>query len=82
MKLTNDFKVKVRLAILEKRENYGGSDADFSKSLGINNAVFSRLKSGETEKILSDISISRNRSINEAIKFYNKIQKIIIRCNR
>jgi hypothetical protein len=54
MNLTNEFKAKVRVAILEKRENYGGSDADFSKSLGINNAVFSRLKSGEIEKILSD----------------------------
>jgi hypothetical protein len=54
MNLTNEFKAKVRVAILEKRENYGGSDADFSKSLGINNAVFSRLKSGETERILSD----------------------------
>jgi hypothetical protein len=54
MNLTNEFKAKVRLAILDKRENYGGSDADFSKSLGINNAVFSRLKNGETEKILSD----------------------------
>ena len=54
MNLTTEFKQKVRVAILEKRENYGGSDADFSKSLGINNAVYSRLKSGETEKILSD----------------------------
>jgi hypothetical protein len=54
MNLTNEFKVKVRAAILEKRENYGGSDTDFSKSLGINNAIFSRLKSGETERILSD----------------------------
>lgn len=54
MNLTPEFKAKVRTAILEKRENYGGSDADFSKSLGINNAVFSRLKKGETEKILSD----------------------------
>lgn len=39
-------------------------------SLKLDDSVF-----GETEKILSDISISRNRSINEAIKFYNKIQK-------
>jgi AAA domain len=54
MNLTNEFKQKVRVAILEKRENYGGSDADFSKSLGINNAVYSRLKSGEVDKILSD----------------------------
>lgn len=54
MNLTTEFKAKVRQAILEKRENYGGSDADFSKSLGINNAIYSRLKKGETEKIMSD----------------------------
>jgi len=54
MNLTKEFKEKVRVAILEKRENYGGSDADFSKSLGINNAIYSRLKSGETDRILSD----------------------------
>jgi hypothetical protein len=29
----------------------------------------------ETEKILSSISIPRNRYINEALKYYNKIQK-------
>jgi hypothetical protein len=54
MNLTTEFKAKVRQAILEKRENYGGSDADFSKSLGINNAIYSRLKKGETERIMSD----------------------------
>ena len=54
MNLTTEFKAKVRQAILEKRDNYGGSDADFSKSLGINNAIYSRLKKGETERIMSD----------------------------
>ena len=39
-------------------------------SLKLDDSVF-----GETEKILSDMSIPRNRYINEAIKFYNKIQK-------
>lgn len=29
----------------------------------------------ETEKILERISISRNRYINEAIDYYNKVQK-------
>ena len=39
-------------------------------SLKIDDSIF-----GETEKILSSISISRNRYINEAIDYYNKIQK-------
>lgn len=40
-------------------------------SLKLEDSVF-----GETEKILSDISIPRNRYINDAVKYYNKIQKM------
>lgn len=39
-------------------------------SLKIDDSIF-----GETEKILSSISIPRNRYINEAIAYYNKVQK-------
>lgn len=39
-------------------------------SLKIDDSIF-----GETEKILSKISIPRNRYINEAIEHYNKVQK-------
>ena len=39
-------------------------------SLKIDDSIF-----GETEKILSSISISRNRYINEALEYYNKVQK-------
>lgn len=39
-------------------------------SLKIDELIF-----GETEKILSQIKISRNRYINEAIDYYNKAQK-------
>ncbi len=39
-------------------------------SLKIDNSIF-----GETEKIVSDIKISRNRYINDALEFYNKVQR-------
>ncbi len=39
-------------------------------SLKIDDAIF-----GETEKILSGIKRSRNRYINEAIDYYNKLQR-------
>jgi predicted transcriptional regulator len=42
-------------------------------SLKIDDSVF-----GETEKILSKIRKPRNRYINEAIEYYNKIQSRII----
>jgi predicted transcriptional regulator len=39
-------------------------------SLKIDDSIF-----GETEKILSKISMPRNRYINEALEYYNKVQK-------
>lgn len=39
-------------------------------SLKIDDSIF-----GETEKILSGIKMPRNRYINEAIAYYNKVQK-------
>jgi len=39
-------------------------------SLKIDDSIF-----GETEKILSGINMPRNRYINEAIAYYNKVQK-------
>ncbi|MDR6966794.1 putative transcriptional regulator [Flavobacterium arsenatis] len=39
-------------------------------SLKIDDSIF-----GETEKILSKMSIPRNRYINEAIECYNKLKK-------
>lgn len=42
-------------------------------SLKIDDSIF-----GETEKILSRIKKPRNRYINEAIDYYNRIQKRLI----
>ncbi|QSW90737.1 ATP-binding protein [Flavobacterium endoglycinae] len=66
MNLSNEFRAKVRQAILDKRENYGGSDADFSKSLGLKHSIYSRLKNGEIERIISDtvwITIGRELQV-------------------
>ena len=41
-------------ALLRDRDNFEGSDAQYSKRWGINQAVFSRIKSGETEALLKD----------------------------
>jgi len=42
-------------------------------SLKIDDSIF-----GETEKILSIIKKPRNRYINEAIEYYNKLQKRVL----
>jgi Cdc6-like AAA superfamily ATPase len=54
MEITKEFKKRVLTALFEARENFTGSDNAFAKTLGINNAIFSRIKSGETEQIISD----------------------------
>jgi len=54
MQLTTQFKQKVVKAILEARKNYSGADVKFAQSLGINNSVYSRLKKGETDKLLAE----------------------------
>lgn len=61
MEITTEFKSKIREAILEARLLFDGTDDAFAKTLGLNGSVYSRLKAGEIEKIVSDanwISIS------------------------
>lgn len=90
--ITTAFKQQVRTAILENREKYTSlSDAKYAKTLNISSAVFSRLKKGETEKVLSDskwIEIGRKLNVNtNKIKWniartsvYNEIEANIRFC--
>jgi hypothetical protein len=53
--ITETLKKQVVTAIQQRRKVFQGSDTKYAVSLGINNAVLSRiLKRGETDKILSD----------------------------
>ena len=52
--LTAEFKESVVSALLAQRDNYGGSDNDFSRQYDINGSVYNRLKNGERERLLSD----------------------------
>jgi len=64
--ITSDLKQKIVAALLERRKNFSGSDAKFSIAMGINNAQYSRLKSGETERLLSDsvwVSLARRLEV-------------------
>ncbi|MBR8759252.1 ATP-binding protein [Porphyromonas levii] len=64
--MTIEQKQKVVSEMLKRRELFGGSDAKFATSLGINSAQYSRVKNGELEKVLSDqvwISIARKLNV-------------------
>lgn len=52
--ITTEFKHKIREAVITANENYTGSDAAFSRTLGIHKSVFNRIKNGELEKTLAE----------------------------
>lgn len=65
--ITNDFKQKILAAIAEQRATFYGSDAKFAVSLGISGSQYSRVKNGETDRVLSDanwITLARTLGVN------------------
>ena len=63
--ITTENKKKIAAAIAANRENYP-SDAKHASSLGITNSVYSLLKQGQTERVLSDanwITIARRLGV-------------------
>jgi hypothetical protein len=89
--LTTEFKKNVVEAMLRLRENHEGTDASFSKTLGINSSVFSRIKSGEVDGILSpaqwlnigrelDVSVSERKWNIVRTAVYNEIEEEIVFC--
>lgn len=53
MNITKEFKQRVLHAVLEQREQWSGTDAQFAAQIGLSAAVFSRLKKGDIEKLIS-----------------------------
>ena len=53
IELTTDYKKRGVEALISARENYSGSDSDFSRKWGIDKTVYSRLKKGFQEGLLS-----------------------------
>ncbi len=93
MEITIEFKQKVVAALLEQRNNYGSSDKDFASKWKINNAVWSRLKGGETEGLLKEfqwLDLGRRLDVNTkdtAWKFaetevYKAIKADVIFCQK
>jgi hypothetical protein len=65
--ITTEVKTRIVGDLLQRRLLFDGSDTKYAVSLGINNAQYSRIKSGDIEKVLSDvnwISLARRLGIN------------------
>lgn len=54
MELTDGYRQKVIDALFAQRANFGGNDKAFALSMDIHPAVYSRLKKGERDGLLSD----------------------------
>jgi len=64
--ITEELKQRVIAEMQNRRTLFNGSDAKFAVSLGINNAVYSRIKNGESDRVLSNdnwISLARRFDI-------------------
>ena len=75
--ITNDIKIRIIEAIKANRENYP-SDAKHAAALGINTAVYSAVKNGQTDKVLSDaswIAIARRLDVELSSKIEWKAAK-------
>ncbi|MDR3327076.1 MAG: AAA family ATPase [Prevotellaceae bacterium] len=65
--ITSELRKRILDALAQSRGMFSGSDAKFSVSIGINNAQYSRIKNGDTEKVLSDaqwVSLARKTGVN------------------
>lgn len=72
MELTQLYREKVRVAIVNASANYGGSDSKYAKTLGLTPSIYSRLKNGETERIISDSKwLAFGRELNVSLKANN-----------
>lgn len=64
--ITTELKKRIIEEMARDRGNFSGSDAKYAVSLGINNAQYSRIKNGETDRVLSDanwITIARKLDV-------------------
>ena len=66
--VTNDMKPRILGAVAANRTNYP-SDAKHAASLGITNSVYSQIKNGQTDKMLSEANwISLARRLNVSLR--------------
>lgn len=54
MEIPQNIKNKIFSAIISERKLFEGNDTSYSKKLGLNTAIFNRIKKGETERLISD----------------------------
>jgi hypothetical protein len=75
--ITKEFKERVIEALAKDRETYGGNSKEFANRHKINDAVYSRIKNGETENVLKDatwLEIGRKLGVSLKEKPWNIVR--------
>ena len=77
MEITDLFRNRVVELLLVQRENFGGSDAQFARSIDINPSVFNRIKNGEREKLLPNntwLRLGRELGVSTNTRQWNAVE--------
>lgn len=85
IQITEEYKERVVLALIEQRGNYDGSDAAFSRKYGISGSVYSRMKAGEREGLLQPakwISIGRELNVNHTDRTWVAVETEVFKTIR
>lgn len=91
--MTTEFKKRVLEAMAAQRENYQGHNRAFAATLGISAAIYSRLRSGETEQLLSDgkwlqiarmmdVRLGEEKWVTARTEVYTKIENDLANCQQ
>lgn len=74
MTINNEYREKVRIALLAVRLNFDGSDSAFAKQWNINGSVYNRIKNGRVDGVLADghwMDIGRELGVGISEKKWN-----------
>lgn len=80
--INQEFKDKVFDEIINQRQNFGGTDSAYANSLGIKAAVYSRIKNGERDGLLSDsniIHIGRTLNVSQRVDDWKVVETDVLR---
>lgn len=75
LELTAEFRSRVASALVSAGEDFEGTDVQFARKYGLNKAVYSRIKGGEYERVLSPqkwLAIGRALDVSPGERKWNK----------
>jgi hypothetical protein len=82
MKLTPQFKERIVTALFERRDNYVTTDSKFAAQFGLTAPIYSRLKSGERDRLISEddwLNMGRLLDVTPIEKKWNAVETAVFK---